>query len=217
MTHVKRHIIFDLDGTLIDSSESILASISRAFDESNQVLRYPLTNKIIGPPLQETLAHLSGTEDHSILKLLSDRFKENYDEKGFLQTKVYPGISAMLTTLMGHNFYMYVVTNKRIVPTLKILNHLGWDKYFKEICSIDSIRNFGKDKSKAGILLHIIKNNNISNNSVYIGDHKDDLVASTKAGIPFFHATWGYGDHISDQINTLESPQDLCRYFIKDT
>ena len=122
----------------------------------------------------------------------------------------------MLTTLMGHNFYMYVVTNKRIVPTLKILNHLGWDKYFKEICSIDSIRNFGKDKSKAGILLHIIKNNNISNNSVYIGDHKDDLVASTKAGIPFFHATWGYGDHISDPVNTLDSPQDLCKYFIKN-
>ena len=213
----KRHIIFDLDGTLIDSSESILDSIARAFDENNQALRHPLTNKIIGPSLQETLSYLSGTEDLSLLKKLSDSFKKNYDEKGFLQTKEYPGISSMLTSLMGHNFYMYVATNKRIVPTLKILNHLGWDKYFKEVCSIDSTRSFGNDKSKAGILLHIIKNNNISNNSVYIGDRKDDLLASKKVGIPFFYATWGYGDRISDQINNLKSPQDLSKHFIKDS
>lgn len=216
MTYVKQHVIFDLDGTLIDSSESILASISSAFDDSNQVLRHPLTNKIIGPPLQETLSHLSGTKDPTILKLLSDRFKKHYDEKGYLQTKVYPGISAMLNTLIGHNIYMYVATNKRIIPTLKILNHLGWDKYFKEVCSIDSIRNSGNNKSKAGILSHIIKNNNISNNSVYIGDREDDFEAATKAGIPFFLVTWGYGGHISGPTNTLESPQDLCRCFIKN-
>ena len=138
MSHVRQHVIFDLDGTLINSSESILASISRAFDESNQVLRYPLTNKVIGPPLKETLSYLSGTEDPSTLKLLSDRFKKNYDEIGFLQTKVYPGISAMLSKLMRHNIYMYVVTNKRIVPTLKILDHLGWNQYFLSVFCIDS-------------------------------------------------------------------------------
>ena len=124
MTHVKRHVIFDLDGTLINSSESVLGSFASAFENCNRELKYPLTEEIIGPPLMETLSNLSGTKDPSVLELLAQQFKKNYDEEGFLQTKVYPGISVMLGILTRHDICMYVVTNKRIPPTLKILHHL---------------------------------------------------------------------------------------------
>ena len=83
MTHVKRHVIFDLDGTLINSSESVLGSFASAFENCNRELKYPLTEEIIGPPLMETLSNLSGTKDPSVLELLAQQFKKNYDEKKF--------------------------------------------------------------------------------------------------------------------------------------
>ena len=213
MSHVRQHVIFDLDGTLINSSESILASISRAFDESNQVLRYPLTNKVIGPPLKETLSYLSGTEDPSILKLLSDRFKKNYDEKGVLQTKVYPGISAMLSKLMRHNIYMYVVTNKRIVPTLKILDHLGWDQYFLSVFCIDSFDEFVK--SKADLIKHTLEIYNIKNEVFYIGDTEEDMIASNSAKVPFVFVKWGYGSlAFSNQHFQVSKPEQILDFIM---
>ena len=204
----KKHIIFDLDGTLIDSSESILGSFASAFEDCNRELKHPLTEEIIGPPLIETLSKLSGTKDPSVLGLLAQQFKKNYDEKGFLQTKVYPGISIMLGNLMRQDIYMYVVTNKRIVPTLKILHHLGWEHYFVNICCIDSFKELVK--SKADLIKHILEIHNIKNEVFYIGDTEEDMIASRNAKVPFVFVKWGYGSLMfTDQHFQVSKPEQI--------
>ena len=204
----KKHIIFDLDGTLIDSSESILGSFASAFEDCNRELKYPLTEEIIGPPLIETLSKLSGTKDPSVLGLLAQQFKKNYDEKGFLQTKVYPGISIMLGNLMRQDIYMYVVTNKRIVPTLKILHHLGWEHYFVNICCIVSFKELVK--SKADLIKHILEIHNIKNEVFYIGDTEEDMIASRNAKVPFVFVKWGYGSLMfTDQHFQVSKPEQI--------
>ena len=125
MSQKDKHIIFDLDGTLIDSSDSILDSFSSAFKDCDIDLKRPLTESVIGPPLKVTLSLLSGTNDHAKLELLAKKFKANYDSFGYLNTKVYPGVSKMLDSLMRYNIVMYIATNKRILPTLKIINYFA--------------------------------------------------------------------------------------------
>ena len=165
MSQKDKHIIFDLDGTLIDSSDSILDSFASAFKDCDIDLKRPLTESVIGPPLKVTLSLLSGMNDHAKLELLAKKFKENYDSLGYLNTKVYPGVSKMLDSLMRHNIVMHIATNKRILPTLKIINHFGWDKYFVSIFSTDSI---GKsNKSKEQVIQHVIKEHNILNEVIY--------------------------------------------------
>ena len=210
----KKHIIFDLDGTLIDSSESILGSFASAFEDCNRELKYPLTEEIIGPPLIETLSKLSGTNDPSVLALLAQQFKKNYDEEGFLQTKVYPGISIMLGNLMRQDIYMYVVTNKRIVPTLKILHHLGWEHYFVNICSIDSFNELVK--SKADLIKHILEVHNIKNEVFYIGDTEEDMIASRNAKVPFIFVKWGYGSLNADQCLQVSKPEKILDFIMSE-
>ena len=213
MSPINKHIIFDLDGTLVDSSESILDSFASAFEDCDIELKRPLTETIIGPPLMATLSLLSGTKDRDKPELLAKKFKENYDSFGYLNTKVYPGVSKMLDSLMRHNIDMYVATNKRFVPTLKIVNHFGWDKYFVSIFSTDS---FGaSNKSKEDVIRHIIKEHNILNEVIYIGDTEEDMLASNNTKIPFVFVKWGYGSLTLkiDQCLQVSQPEEIIDLF----
>ena len=118
MSPINRHIIFDLDGTLIDSSDSILDSFASAFEDCGIELKHPLTERVIGPPLMETISLLSGINDTAKLELLAKRFKANYDSFGYLNTKVYKGVSKMLESIMGFNIVMYVAKKNPMMATL---------------------------------------------------------------------------------------------------
>ena len=94
----KKSLIFDLDGTLIDSSESIINTYREVFDEHNFVPKVELKNDLIGPPLLETLSILSGSNDRGLLEKLSFSFMKIYDEKTFKNTNVYNGIASFSTS-----------------------------------------------------------------------------------------------------------------------
>ena len=214
MSQKDKHIIFDLDGTLIDSSDSILDSFASAFKDCDIDLKRPLTESVIGPPLKVTLSLLSGMNDHAKLELLAKKFKENYDSLGYLNTKVYPGVSKMLDSLMRHNIVMHIATNKRILPTLKIINHFGWDKYFVSIFSTDSI---GKsNKSKEQVIQHVIKEHNTLNEVIYIGDTEEDMLASNNAKILFVFAKWGYGSLNADQCLQVSKPEEILDFIMSE-
>ena len=92
-------VIFDLDGTLIDSSPGILESFEGAFSALNIELQRPLNSSIIGPPLFESLKLLSGLSDTSVLDKLAEHFKLYYDSEGYKKTIIYPGINTMLSDI----------------------------------------------------------------------------------------------------------------------
>ena len=93
-------ILFDLDGTLVDSAPSILASLGSAFADCGLQPKAPLTSTLIGPPLRETLARLCGEAgDGATLDRLTAAFKHHYDSAGYRETQPFAGIEAMLRTL----------------------------------------------------------------------------------------------------------------------
>ena len=73
------HLVFDLDGTLIDSAPAILASFREAFAGTSVTPVRSIDESVIGPPLTETLQLLSGSDDSALIGRLADAFKASYD------------------------------------------------------------------------------------------------------------------------------------------
>jgi len=212
-----KSIIFDLDGTLVDSSESVLESIERAFSICSIQLLKPLNSELIGPPLIEILKTLSGESDKTILNLLAEKFKESYDNSGFKKTAVFSGINEMLNELNDSGFKLYIATNKRNIPTKKIINFLGWDGLFKEIYSLDSFSPAAVTKTE--ILAKIINFHSLlKKNVIYIGDLEDDKISAQANNIEYIMVNWGYENKeiFKDTID-ISSPKELSIKLLKGT
>ncbi len=185
-------VIFDLDGTLIDSSQSILESYQAAFEQVGCHLAQPLTRSIVGPPLDETMAMLAGGSDAVTLDALISAFKAHYDTAGYKKADVFHGIVQLLDELLTAGVPMYVATNKRIAPTRNIICHLGWERYFKGVFALDSFASRLGDK--AHLISRLLETERLTPASaLYVGDRDEDALAAERAQVGFERATWGYG------------------------
>ena len=201
-------VIFDLDGTLIDSSDSIVASFRTVFGEFGLCPVKPFTSDLFGPPLMEMLQLLTGTQDEAVLRPLEKAFKAHYDSKGYKNTKIYPGINKLLLDLKRSGIKMYIATNKRIHPTEKILNLLEWNNFFEGTYALDAFSPPARSKTELLekiIVRHRFKHEKI----VYIGDRKEDKSSSESHGIPFIRANWGYDPVSVPDHKVATSPADL--------
>src|SRR5574338_161305 len=190
-----QNVIFDLDGTLIDSAPAILASFREVFAATGVPPVHSIDPSVIGPPLRETLTLISGSEDPALLADLAARFAAIYDTTGLLATEAYPGVDAVLRHLAGAGLALSIATNKRIFPTRRILEHMGWDPLFTHIYALDLFEPRLPDKA------------------VYVGDREEDGLAAELNALPFLAATWGYGSLAPEELlpgwGLLAQPADL--------
>ncbi|MDD5296919.1 MAG: HAD hydrolase-like protein [Rhodocyclaceae bacterium] len=185
-------LLFDLDGTLIDSAPSILSGFRAAFEEAGIGPVLPLTSAIIGPPLMQTLANLTGGADEATLSALAAGFKRHYDSEGYKETVVFPGVADMLASLAGLGLDLHIATNKRLLPTERILEFLGWRPWFNTVYAADMPgRGF---KGKGAMVAAQMADLNLAREAAcYIGDRQEDRQAAEENGLPFIAACWGYG------------------------
>jgi phosphoglycolate phosphatase len=177
-------VLFDLDGTLIDSSPSILSCFGRVLDEAGLQPLVPLSNSLIGPPLRQTLINLTGLTDNGQLNQLIERFKVYYDSEGYKASKVYDGIETILDHLVKSGISLAIATNKRRVPTLKIIEYLGWGEYFSVVGTLDTpIPPYDNKAALIRFLLHEMAVN--AETSLYVGDKCDDGEAAAANNIAF--------------------------------
>lgn len=207
-----QNIIFDLDGTLIDSSASILASFQASFDIAGIKAARPLGSDIIGPPLKEALALLSGSNDSALINELAANFRHHYDSEGYRHTTVFSGIPELMMDLAATGIPLYIATNKRIKPTRLIIEHLGWARFFSGVFGLDSLEP--PAASKADLISHMADTYAMNTQTtLYIGDRIEDSHAANSAKVAFSYASWGYGsDHDTDDFDVhriLKKPGDL--------
>ena len=186
------HILFDLDGTLIDSAPAILASFREAFASTGVAAVRSIDESVIGPPLTETLQLLSGSNDPALIGRISDAFKASYDSEGYQQTAAYAGVGTMLEALKDAGLQLSIATNKRILPTRLILAHLGWLDHFEHIYALDLFEPRLPDK--AAMIRRLMADHELpEGSSIYIGDRSEDGESADANQLPFIAATWGYG------------------------
>lgn len=186
-------IIFDLDGTLVDSAPSILASLAQAFADCGLVPKAPLTASLIGPPLRETLVGLcDGAPDEARLDRLTTAFKRHYDSRGYRETLPFPGVGPMLQGLAAAGMELHIATNKRALPTRLILDHLGWSELFQRVYALDSFSP--PLPHKAALIARLLADTDLTaGDCAYIGDRAEDGQAARANRLPFFWASWGFG------------------------
>lgn len=216
-TASRKHVIFDLDGTLIDSSASILQSFEAAFKKLDIPNQKPFTQEIIGPPLMPTLRALSGSDDQSVLDALAQAFKDEYDGHAYRAATVFDGIEPFLDRLKHHGIRMYIATNKRILPTSKIMQHLQWQQYFDGIYALDYFTP--AVASKKDMVTQILSKHALAlPETLFVGDRIEDGLAAEGNGLDFAMVTWGYLDDnqggIADHWHSFSSPDTLAEYVL---
>lgn len=193
-----QHVIFDLDGTLIDSSASILASFAQAFQHLGVTPVRALSPEVIGPPLMQTLAALAGSDDEGLLRGLAQQFKAHYDSEGYRQAEVFAGVEAMLESLAGR-FPLYIATNKRLLPTQRIMQHLGWQRLFVGVYALDYFTPAAPHK--LAMVTRVLARHAIAaEHAIYIGDRLEDGQAAEGNALAFAMVRWGYLDDSLGQI-----------------
>ena len=190
-------LLFDLDGTLLDTSKGIGASLQYTLKQlglktipDNELQRF------IGPPIQLSLA-----ESYGLSKEEADAgaaiFRRHYSEESLLFANYYDGIEDTLTKLKARGVMMGVATYKREDYALKLLQHFGVERFCPVMHGADAA---GK-MTKADIVDMCIREMGVEREeTVLVGDTDHDAKGAANAGIGFIAVTWGFGYHKASDI-----------------
>ncbi len=187
---MSKAVIFDFDGTLVDSKKAINQCFQRITERIAPERVNYAKNILIGPPLRETVSNILGLEYKNKLDEFINQFIEMHDEKVIMYTQPYSQVTETLKKLYEEKISMVVATNKREVPTIKLINYYNWQSYFLSIECSDSHKSM---RNKDEIVHDIIKKNNIFKKSYFVGDTVNDGLSANRNQLQFIRANYGYG------------------------
>lgn len=202
------NIIFDLDGTLIDSSPAILAALEKALEKNKIKPQLPMTHELIGPPLNQLLPNLTGLSDKEKLAEVANAFKAIYDHDSYRSSNVYEGIDVLLQDLYRDQFQLFIATNKRAIPTQKIIEYLGWQQMMTGVYSLDSFVGLASKKELLAEIMHKYKLD--PKQTIYVGDTDSDYQAALSNDLSYIMVQWGYGQCDDATIPRANNVQQLA-------
>lgn len=212
-------LVCDLDGTLIDSFPGVAAALQHACSRAGIEPVVAIDRSIVGPPLDALLRTVAGKADLVTLAELRRAFLEAYDGGACCLAKPFEGVDEMLRTLLTHRYALALATNKRLLPTHKIIHYLGWAGLFRAVETPDSTPT--RLQSKAAMLEKLCREAGKSRSSVfYLGDSDGDVEAAHAAGISCVLASWGYGGNAGQYADYMAAtplavPEVLTRAITK--
>jgi phosphoglycolate phosphatase len=204
--------LFDFDGTLVHTAPGILSCFRQVLADAGIPPAEPVDERVIGPPLLETLRRLSGVADQERLARLAGDFTAIYDTSGVLGADPYPGLGGTLDALAAKNRRSFIVTNKRHVAARLIADRLGITKHCVALYSRDALTP--PAPTKAIVVAQLIADHAIDPRAaVLVGDSVEDATAAAEHGIRFVAVTYGYGNPFAGNgatpAATLECIADL--------
>lgn len=187
-------LVFDLDGTLIDSDPDILAALNRVLAANGLE---PLARAELRPMIGDgakvlvdrAFAHRAAAAGPEALAA----FLDDYEANAVVETEPYPGIVAALEALSAAGHTMAVCTNKPELAARQILARLGLDRFFRAVTGGDTTRFRKPDARHLAATLRALDGVERGGKAVMIGDHANDVAAAAGLGIPSIFVAWGYG------------------------
>lgn len=193
-------IIFDLDGTILDTEELILRSFEYTLKTrlNMEVDRRELL-KIFGEPLQKQLEYF----EPELADSLSKTYREYYAKHSAAMTKTFPYVTEVLNQLVSKKIFIGVVTNKKHGPAEKGLKDLGLFSKIDFLIASDDVTQ--SKPHPEGILTGLSKLNIEPHKTLMVGDSPLDIEAANRAHVKSALVGWS----IFDDQRFTESPPDF--------
>lgn len=191
-----RYLIFDLDGTLIDSSSGVIQCTNYALTSMGERPRKPEEiKKYIGYPLDLMFSVFS---DASLVKL-KQAFHNMSRQVMVEKARPLTGASEILNYLYGRGYVMAVATTKYSQNTHGLVEKFGWSNYFQALVSGDEVDRVKPAPDLVYLALHRLKAE--AGNAVLIGDTVNDLEAARQAGLKtiIIRSPFGNDDIVSHE------------------
>jgi len=179
--------IFDLDGTLADSSEGILESMEVALNSCGFPMLVRDPKRLIGPNLPISVSIANPDLSPESVRRVVSAYREYYNATGHRKSSLYPGVAQALQRLAASGRPLFILTNKIQLAAEIIARHLGLDAWIDHIYGQDAA-----ERPKPDRLMALIQDHRL-HSGVLVGDGLDDYAAAQKAGFRFLLAKWGYG------------------------
>lgn len=211
-------VIFDVDGTLLDTTEGVLNSVKYTMNH----MKLPVPNEdvlksFIGPPIQDSFAKQYGLTGE-ILQKIATVFRSRYKDYELLKAKPYEGIFTVFDELRKAGIKIAIATYKREDYAQTLLKHFGFDKYTDIIHGADHYNIL----KKRDIIKLCLKELNITDTkrAVMIGDSENDAIGAKAIGTEFIGVTYGF-DFVAYKdvakfkaVGCAETPMDLLSMLI---
>jgi phosphoglycolate phosphatase-like HAD superfamily hydrolase len=182
-------VIFDLDGTLTDSAQGIVASFRHALGSIGAVVPDgDLAPMVVGPPMHHTLRDM-GLGAHTDAAIAA--YREDYTSRGWAMNRPFDGIPALLADLRAAGVRLAVATSKAEPTAHRILAHFGLDEHFEVIAgaSLDGLR-----AAKSDVVAHALSRlAPLPDRMLMVGDRSHDVEGAAEHGIDTVVVGWGYG------------------------
>ena len=202
------HLIWDMDGTLVDSEPEILSTIQKSLAQVDVSMDSATAKLRIGPPVKDVIrnAFPEKTLSNEQLEEAVKAFRVIYDSSDFEDTKPFDGIDELI-----HNsrFVHHVITNKPFYATNRILDRKGWNGRVIDVITPDSLMEATGRKMTKPEMFKYCRNAYPHVPMYGIGDMALDARSAIESGIPAIGVLWGTG--------TQEELEEAgCLYIVKD-
>ncbi len=193
-------IIFDMDGTLVNSSITIANAINHV--RQNLGLAPMEQTHILRLVNDHTVNPAEVFYETNVFKPIHEKwFTEYYTNNHENELELYDGIQELLEELKEKDHKLALATNAYRGSTLESLNHLNIQHYFDAIACYDDVENGKPHPDMLHKLLDELGHSN--EKSLFIGDGPRDEEASQRAEVPYIMVDWGFTNH-TDAVKTVD-------------
>lgn len=193
-------IVFDLDGTLVDSAPDLHAAVNALLADYHRApLSLGAVKSFIGNGIPKLVDHVMQTRDFEASRReeLLAQFLEIYSNDPATLSVLYPGVETALTELRAREFALGVCTNKDVTIARVVLDRLGLTDFFETVVGGGTIAQRKPDPAP---LVHAFDGLSASS-YLYVGDSEVDAFTATAANVPFALFTEGYRRSGVEEIN----------------
>jgi phosphoglycolate phosphatase len=188
----RMNVLFDLDGTLTDPKEGIIACFRYALETLGRDSPGDRAlERFIGPPLRESLSTLVGVNDETIVERAITLYRGRFAAQGMFENSLYPGISEALEQLQDDGQLLFVATSKPTVFAERIVEHFGMARFFRAVYGSELN---GVNADKRDLLAHVVRAESLASvDTAMVGDRAHDVLGALANGLFSVGVLWGYG------------------------
>jgi phosphoglycolate phosphatase len=213
-SHRFRAVVFDLDGTLIDSAPDIADAINMVLADLGRIaVREAVIREMVGTGwagLLERIMEMTGGEPDKGLDWAVERFRECYVPRSTRLSSLYPTAMETVQLLHGQGLKLGICTNKRQEATDVVVQNFGLTRYMDSVIGGDTTGAMKPDPRHLGAVLGELGIEGSA--ALMVGDSKADVAAARALDMPVVVVSYGYtaipardldGDALIDRLSEL--------------